>query len=101
MAARNFSVSFHTDVYDSRPWFQIPRAVTRLLGVKSGDPIAVGISKPTGEMIYHGLAKIDSGTEIYMAHIGKLLTKGAEIRVSVSRTPEDIPIKPATRKKQR
>ena len=57
MTARNMSVTFHTDVYKRKPWFQVPRSVARLLGVKSGDVLAVGISKPDGELNYHGLAK--------------------------------------------
>jgi hypothetical protein len=87
LTARNISITFHTDVYRSRPWFQIPRAVARLLGVKSGDVLAVDISKPDGELLYHGFAKMDSGTEVYDAHIGKGLKRGAEIRVTVSLPP--------------
>lgn len=87
MTARSISITFHTDVYKSKPWFQVPRAIARLLGVKSGDALAVDISKPDGELIYHGLAKMDSGTEVYDAHIGKRLTRGAEIRVTVSLPP--------------
>jgi len=25
-------VTFHIDVYDSRPWFQIPQAIAKVLG---------------------------------------------------------------------
>ena len=92
MLVRNMSVTFHTDVYKTKPWFHIPKSVARLLGVKSGDVLAVGISKPDGELIYHGLAKMDSGTE--MLHIGKILKRGAEIRVTVSRPPSDTVVQP-------
>ena len=85
MLARNMSVTFHTDVYKTKPWFHIPKSVARLLGVKSGDVLAVGITKPDGELIYHGLAKMDSGSELLQ--IGKILKRGAEIRVTVSRPP--------------
>jgi hypothetical protein len=85
--ARNMSVTFHTDVYKTKPWFHIPKSVARLLSVKSGDVLAVGISKPDGELIYHGLAKMDSRTE--MLHIGKILRRGDEIRVTVSHPPSD------------
>ena len=64
MLARNMSVTFHTDVNKTKPWFHIPKSVAQLLSVKSGDVLAVGISKPDGELIYHGLAKMDSGTEM-------------------------------------
>jgi hypothetical protein len=85
VTARSISITFHTDVSKSKPSFQVPRAIARLLGVKSGDALAVDISKPDGELIYHGLAKMDSGTDD--AHIGKRLTRGAEIRVTVSLPP--------------
>jgi hypothetical protein len=92
VTARNISITFHTDVYKSRPWFQVPRQIARLLGVKSGDVLAVDLSEPSGELVYHGLAKVDSRTEIYGAdygaHIGKRLRKGAEIRVTVSLPPD-------------
>src|SRR5215471_14015690 len=88
MKARNISVTFHVDVYDSRPWFQVPRAIARVLSVKSGDRIAVSISTPNGELLYLGLATLGSGTEIYQAHIAKILTKAKEIRVTASRPPE-------------
>jgi len=88
MKARNISVTFHVDVYNSRPWFQVPKQIVRLLGLKSGRVIAVSVSTPEGELLYHGLANLHSGTEIYDAHISKRLTKGEEIRVTASRPPE-------------
>jgi len=78
----------HVDVYDSRPWFQIPKSIAKLLGLRSGHGIAVTISKAEGEPLYHGLAKLGSGTEIYQAHISKRLKKGEKIRVTASRPPE-------------
>jgi hypothetical protein len=62
-----------------------------LLGVKSGDSVAVDINKPDGKLIYRGLAKMDSGTEVYDAHISKRLTRGEKIRVTVSLAPDDKP----------
>ena len=90
MNARNISVTFNVDVYDSRPWFQIPTAVAKLLGLKSGDVIAVSISTPKGELLYHGLANMGSGKEIYRSYVSTRLKKGEEIRVTVSRPPEDV-----------
>ena len=89
MKARNISVTFHIDVYDSRLWFQIPQAIAKMLGLKSGDVIAVSISTPKGKLLYHGLAQMGSGKEIYRAYVSKRLKKGQEIIVTVSRLPED------------
>jgi hypothetical protein len=89
MKARNTSVTFHVDVYDSKPWFQVPRAITKLLELKSNTVIAISISRPNGELLYHGLARMGSGTEIYRAYVSKKLKKGEEIRVTVSRPPEE------------
>jgi hypothetical protein len=52
MKARNISVTFNVDVYDSRPWFQIPTAVAKLLVLKSGDVIAVSISTASTDYAY-------------------------------------------------
>jgi hypothetical protein len=90
MKARNISVTFNVDVYDSRPWFQIPTAVAKLLDLKSGDVIAVSISTPQGELRYHGLANMGSGKEIYRSYVSTRLKKGEEIRVTVARPPKDV-----------
>jgi hypothetical protein len=90
MKARNISVTFHLDVYDSRPWFQIPTAIAKLLNLKSGDVIAVSITTPRGELLYHGLANMGSGKEIYRSYVSTRLKKGKEIRVTVSRPPIDV-----------
>jgi hypothetical protein len=66
-------------VYDRRPWFQIPTAIAKLLGLKSGDVIAVSISTPKGELLYHGLVNMGSGKEIYRSYVSTRLKKGEEI----------------------
>jgi hypothetical protein len=90
MKARNVSVTFNVDVYDSRPWFQIPTAVAKLLGLKSGDVIAVSIRTLKGKHPYHGLANMGSGKEIYRSYVSTRLKKGEDIRVTVSRPPKDV-----------
>jgi hypothetical protein len=90
MKARNISVTFHVDVYDSRPWFQVPTAAAKLINLKSKDVIAVSIGTPKGELLFHGLAKMGSGKEIYRSYVSTRLKKGKEIRVTVSRPPEDV-----------
>lgn len=72
------------------PWFQIAQAIVKVLGLKSGDVIALSISTPEGKLPYHGLAQMGSGKEIYRAYVSKRLKKGQEIRVTVSRPPEDL-----------
>jgi len=42
MKARNISVTFHVDVYDSRPWFQVPKSIAKLLGLRSGQGVVAG-----------------------------------------------------------
>jgi hypothetical protein len=84
MQDRMVSVTFHVDVRDGKPWFRIPKAIAKLFSLKSGDVLAVSISTPKGETLYHGLAKLDSAATPYKMHIGKRLTKGKEIRVKAS-----------------
>ena len=87
MKARNISVTFNVDVYDSRPWFQVPKSIAGLLALRSGDAIAVSVGTPEGEPLYHGLAKLDFHAKSCKAHIGKRLKKGDEIRVTAFHPP--------------
>jgi hypothetical protein len=57
---------------------------------KSGDVIAVSIRTQKGELLYHGLANMGSGKEIYRSYVSTRLKKGADIRVTVSRPPKDV-----------
>ena len=90
MAIRNLIVTFHTNVY-SKNWkgFQFPAPLARLLGRKKGKKLtlALTITKPTGETVFHGPASLTSGTEIGMASIFRSLEHGEEIRVTACNAP--------------
>jgi hypothetical protein len=90
MAMRNLTVTFHTNVY-SKNWkgFQFPAALARLFGRKKGKKLslALTITKPSGEPVFHGLASLTSGTEIGMASIFRNLEHGEEIRVTACNVP--------------
>ncbi len=88
MKARNISVTFHVDVQDDKPWFPLPKSIAELFELKAGNVLAVSISTPDGEPLYHDLAKLDTHTKNYKVHIGKILTKGAEIRVTACHPPK-------------
>jgi hypothetical protein len=90
MKPRHISVTFHIDAQDDKPWFRLPKSIVELFGLKAGDVLAVSISTPQGAPLYHGLAKFDSHSKRYKAHVGKILTKGEEIRVTASRPPESV-----------
>ena len=64
MKARNIGLIFHVDVSASKPWFHIPKSIAELFSLKPGDLLAVSISSPKGEPIYHGFAKLDSATRL-------------------------------------
>jgi len=88
---RNLTATFHTNVY-SKNWkgFEFPAALARLLGYKKGKPftLALMITKPSGETVFHGLASFTSGTEIGMASIFRNLEHGEEIRVTACNAPQ-------------
>jgi hypothetical protein len=91
MAMRNLTVTFHTNVY-SKNWkgFQFPAPLARLLGRKKGKrlTLALTITKPSGETVFHGPALLTSGTEIGMATIFRNLQHGEEIRVTACAAPQ-------------
>lgn len=95
---RNISVTFHVDVYDSKPWFQIPSEIAKLLDLTSREMFALTISAPNGNLLYHGFANMGSGREIYRSYVSKFLKKGEEIRVTVSRAPKDSLPRPSQKK---
>ena len=80
MKARHINVTFHVDVQNVKAWFLLPKSIVELFEMRAGDVLAVSISAPDGESQYHGLARLDTHTKDYKAHIGTILTKG-EIRV--------------------
>jgi hypothetical protein len=91
---RNLTVTFHTNVYSkksgqSRKGFEFPKQVAKQLGWKSGKPftLALTITKPSGEVVFHDLASFTSGTEIREARIFRNLQHDDEIRVSAWNSP--------------
>lgn len=99
MAMRNLTVTFHTNVY-SKNWkgFQFPEPLARLLGRKKGKrlTLALTIAKLTGEVVFHGVASLTSGTEVGMASVFRNLEHGEEIRVTACKAPAVAPDKLST-----
>ncbi|SPF47563.1 hypothetical protein SBA1_750022 [Candidatus Sulfotelmatobacter kueseliae] len=82
------SVTFLTTVYHSKPAFEVPKLIARALGVKSRNPNSVSITRPTGELLYHGLARLTSDFEVCSGDAIKPLTQGEAIRVWITRPPK-------------
>jgi hypothetical protein len=87
MNARHINVTFHVDVQERKAWFLLPRSIAELFEISGGDVLAVSISAPDGEPLYHGLARLDIHNKTYTAHVGTILTKG-EIRVTACLPPK-------------
>jgi hypothetical protein len=90
MAMRNLTVTFHTNVYSeksnqSRRGFEFPTRLATLLGWKRGKSfvLALTVAKPSGEVVFHGLAPFTSGTEIR----DRRLEYGEPIRVTACAAP--------------
>jgi hypothetical protein len=65
----------------------LPKSIADLFEIKAGDVLAVTISAPDGESLFHGLARLDIHNKTYTAHVGTILTKG-EIRVTACHAPK-------------
>jgi hypothetical protein len=94
MAIRNLTVTFHTKAYSkksnqSRKGFEFPVSLARLLGWKKGKPftLALTITKPSGEPVFHGLTSFTSGTEIRAANIFDDLEYDDPIKVTACNAP--------------
>jgi hypothetical protein len=94
MAMRNLTVTFHTTVYSkkseqSRKGFEFPKQLAKLLGWKKEErfTLALTITKPTGEVVFHDLAEFTSGTEIREVRIFGNLDYDDEIRVTACNAP--------------
>jgi hypothetical protein len=88
-SSRIFSVIFEVRTETERRRFNIPVGVTRLLGLRSKRDIALVIREAaSGKLLYGGVQRLKSGTEIYGAEdVSQCLSKGKLIRVEASRTP--------------
>jgi hypothetical protein len=91
---RNLAVTFHANVYSkksdqSRKGFEFPEKLAEQLGWKKGKrfTLALTITKPSGEVVFHDLASFTSGTEIREARIFRNLEHGEEIRVTAYSPP--------------
>jgi len=73
----------------SRKGFEFPTLLAELFGKKKGKPFALAltITRPTGEVVFHGLAPFTSGAEIREAGIFRDLDYDDEIRVTASKAP--------------
>jgi hypothetical protein len=86
-SSRIVSVVLEVKSETQRPRFNVPREVTKILGLKSKDKIALVIREAGSERpLYGGTPKLKSGTEIYDAKdVSRSLPKNAGIRVEASR----------------
>ncbi len=82
------SVTFLTTVNPNKPAFEVPELIANALDVRSGSPISVIITRPTGKLLYQGAARLTSGTEVCSGDAIKPLTRGEQIRVWISRRSE-------------
>jgi hypothetical protein len=84
------TASFRIHAYPSSKGFQIPVSVAELLGGLSSsknDEIALTIIHQSGETIYHGVAKLTSGTEVTAVEVCDSIIPGEELWVVASKAP--------------
>jgi hypothetical protein len=83
------SVTFATTVQAKARRFTVPEEIVKFLGLHSAENIALTIHTPAGRPLFHGIAKLSSGVEIYGAKkAGRLLEPGMAILVTASIPPK-------------
>jgi hypothetical protein len=86
MSYRVLAVTFEIDAQthvDGR--FTVPLRICRMLGLREGRNIYLVVETPAGKMLYVGVKKLSSGTEIYGEDIRACVKAGQRIRVTASR----------------
>ena len=85
---RNLTLSFHLNAYEKSKGFEFPRHLATLLGLKKNDRIALTIKRPkSGELLYHGVTTLTSGTEVLRRDVFKNIQPGEELCIAASRPP--------------
>ena len=86
-SSRIVSVTFEVNTEKKRPRFNVPKGITKLLGLKPGNDIAVVIKNAkSGRPLYAGVERLKSGREIYGADdVSQHLRAKQRIRVEVCR----------------
>jgi hypothetical protein len=79
-------VTFEVNTEAKRPRFNVPKEITKLLGLKAGKDIAIVIWKAKSRRpLYAGVKTLKSGREIYGADdVSKHLKPEQRIRVEAS-----------------
>ena len=86
MSPRVITVSFLTAVYSSKPAFDVPKDVAKVLGVGNKSRVVINVIGPNGAPVYYGPARLTSGTEVCSGPARTALKKllGKQITVWVS-----------------
>ena len=86
-SSRIVSITFEVNTETERPRFNVPKGITKLLGLKPGNDIAVVIKNAkSGRPLYAGVERLKSGREIYGADdVSQHLRAKQRIRVEVYR----------------
>jgi hypothetical protein len=80
--------SLHINAYPGSRGFQFPAQLAALLGLKSPDEIAMTVMRPSGDLLFHGITQLSSGTEITSVEVCGDVQPGEELRITASRPPK-------------
>jgi hypothetical protein len=75
--------SFQVRVYKCMRGFHVPWRTARLLNVWSKDTVDLQIRRPKGKLVYRGLGRLTSGTEIRTGKAVRRLRRGETITVTI------------------
>jgi len=88
---QNSTVTFHLTSYKSEKrqrGFNIPVEVARFLDLPNDSEVALRVERPSGQLMFHCIAKMTSGTEITAAELCRRIEYGEDLRITASRPPE-------------
>lgn len=86
---KNPSASFYITAYPGQKGFCIPQKVTQFLDLHSRSNIALKVTRTNGDLLYQGISNLTSGTEVTSVDACRRITPGEELRLEVSRAPDD------------
>jgi hypothetical protein len=90
------TATFHVTTYSKttpkrKQGFEFPKQLFALFGFKRHSPVALIITRLSGEVVYCGVSQFTSGTEITQAATCRKLKFGEQILVTASRAPGHHP----------
>ena len=81
------TATFSKKTYSKKKGFEFPAKLHALFGFRKNDRVALLIARPSGEVVFCGISRFTSGTEVTEVETCRNLELGEDILVTASRAP--------------